>query len=154
MFYLHFKCACRGKICPVRTKKWKFLLRISVLLFSSCMMECCDVKQRDFETLVSKKFKINSLLYPPGGGGLWVRENSLLFLKIIFDALPNQTIKIRVIQLEPLNPASCLLTEYLFGNSDWGLSRVFIKIFKITTPVGHTNLHIMNCNFMKRERVW
>ena len=69
MFYLHFKCACRGKICPVRTKKWKFLLRISVLLFSSCMMECCDVKQRDFETLVSKKFKINSLLYPPGGGG-------------------------------------------------------------------------------------
>ena len=37
------------------------------------MMECCDVKQRDFETLVSKKFKINSLL----------------FFKIIFDALPN-----------------------------------------------------------------
>ena len=34
------------------------------------MMECCDVKQRDFKTLVSKKFKINSLLYPPGGGGV------------------------------------------------------------------------------------
>ena len=30
-------------------------------------MEYCDVKQRDFETSVSKKFKINSLLYPPGG---------------------------------------------------------------------------------------
>ena len=30
--------------------------------------------------------------------------------------------------------------------------KVFIKIFKITTPVGHTNLHIMNCNFMKRGR--
>ena len=28
--------------------------------------------------------------------------------------------------------------------------KVFIKIFKITTPAGHTNLHIMNCNFMKR----
>ena len=54
------------------------------------MMECCDVKQRDFETLVSKKFKINSLLYPPGGGGLWVRENSLLFFKIIFDAFPKK----------------------------------------------------------------
>ncbi len=47
-----------------------FFLNTYVLLFNSCKVECCDVKQRDFETLVfKKKFKINSPLYPPGGGG-------------------------------------------------------------------------------------
>ena len=34
-----------------------FFLKTYVLLFNSCKVECCDVKQRDFETLVFKFFK-------------------------------------------------------------------------------------------------